>query len=70
VPVGFEAASALDAPLAPVLVRKIGVPSQPELALGAVTDGGQPETLRALPISAEATTTAGQCALSCGGRHG
>lgn len=43
VPVGFEIARALDAPLDLVLVRKIGVPWQPELALGAVTDGGDPE---------------------------
>ena len=39
VAVGFEIARALDAPLDIVLVRKIGVPWQPELALGAVTDG-------------------------------
>src|SRR6516225_6726018 len=39
VAVGFEIAQALDAPLDIVLVRKIGVPWQPELALGAVTDG-------------------------------
>ena len=39
VAVGFEIALALDAPLDIVLVRKIGVPWQPELALGAVTDG-------------------------------
>jgi putative phosphoribosyl transferase len=44
VAVGFEIARALDAPLDVVLVRKIGVPWQPELALGAVTDGGHPET--------------------------
>ena len=43
VPVGFEVARALDAPLDLVLVRKIGVPWQPELALGAVTDGEKPE---------------------------
>ena len=43
VPVGFEIARALDAPLDLVLVRKIGVPWQPELALGAVTDGDDPE---------------------------
>jgi len=36
VPVGFEIAEGLDAPLDIVLVRKIGVPWQPELALGAV----------------------------------
>jgi putative phosphoribosyl transferase len=42
--VGFEIARALDAPLDVVLVRKIGVPWQPELALGAVTDGANPQT--------------------------
>ena len=44
VAVGFEIAQALNAPLDIVLVRKIGVPWQPELALGAVTDGASPET--------------------------
>ena len=44
VAVGFEIARALDAPLDVVLVRKIGVPWQPELALGAVTDGADPQT--------------------------
>jgi putative phosphoribosyl transferase len=44
VAVGFEIAQPLDAPLDIVLVRKIGVPWQPELALGAVTDGAAPET--------------------------
>lgn len=43
VPIGFEIAEALDAPLDVVLVRKIGVPFQPELALGAVSDGGAPD---------------------------
>jgi len=43
VPVGYEVARVLDAPLDIVLVRKIGVPWQPELALGAVTDGADPE---------------------------
>jgi len=53
VAVGFEIARALDAPLDIVLVRKIGVPWQPELALGAVTDGANPETFidRALATS-------------------
>jgi putative phosphoribosyl transferase len=45
VPVGFEVARALDAPLDLVLVRKIGAPFQPELAVGAVVDGGRPETV-------------------------
>jgi putative phosphoribosyl transferase len=42
VPVGLEVARALDAPLDLLLVRKIGVPWQPELAVGAVMDGGAP----------------------------
>ena len=45
VPVGFEVARALDAPLDLVLVRKLGAPFQPELALGAVVDGGRAETV-------------------------
>jgi putative phosphoribosyl transferase len=45
VPVGFEVAMALDAPLDLMLVRKIGAPGHPELALGAVTDGAAPMTL-------------------------
>ena len=36
--VAAEVAAALDAPLDLVLVRKIGVPNQPELAMGAVTE--------------------------------
>ena len=45
VPVGFEIARALEAPLDLVLVRKIGAPFQPELAVGAVVDGGRAETV-------------------------
>ena len=45
VPVAAEIARALDAPLDLVLVRKIGVPWQPELALAAVVDGPQPEVV-------------------------
>jgi putative phosphoribosyl transferase len=45
VPVGFEVARALEAPLDLVLVRKIGAPFQPELAVGAVVDGSRPETV-------------------------
>ena len=45
VAVGFEIAEELDAPLEIVLVRKIGVPWQPELALGAVVDGANPQVL-------------------------
>ncbi len=39
VPVAAEVAAALEAPLDLLLVRKIGVPYQPELAMGAVVDG-------------------------------
>jgi len=46
VTVAAEVAAALDAPLDLVLVRKIGVPSQPELAMGAVVDGDQPVIVR------------------------
>ena len=40
VPVAFEVAKALHAPLDVLLVRKLGVPYHPELAFGAVGDGG------------------------------
>jgi putative phosphoribosyl transferase len=43
VPVGYEIASSLGCPLDVVLVRKIGAPGQPELALGALVDGTPPE---------------------------
>jgi putative phosphoribosyl transferase len=43
VAIGREVASGLGAPLDVVLVRKIGVPWQPELALGAVSDGAEPQ---------------------------
>lgn len=39
VPVGFEIAKLLKAPLDLLLVRKIGLPAQPELAAAAVVDG-------------------------------
>ena len=43
VPVAFEIARALEAPLDLVLVRKIGAPMQPELAVAAVVDGDRME---------------------------
>lgn len=46
VPVAAEVAIALKAPLDLVLVRKIGVPDQPELAMGAVVDGKTPVVVR------------------------
>lgn len=43
VPVAAEVAKALKAPLDLLLVRKIGVPWQPELAAAAVVDGERPD---------------------------
>jgi putative phosphoribosyl transferase len=40
VPVAYEVARALRAPLDVILVRKLGVPWQPELAMGAIGEGG------------------------------
>jgi putative phosphoribosyl transferase len=40
VPVAHQVATALDAPLEVFLARKLGVPSQPELAMGAIASGG------------------------------
>src|SRR5947209_16648425 len=40
VPVAFEVAEALDAPLDIFLVRKLGLPGHPELAMGALASGG------------------------------
>lgn len=40
VPVAFHVAHALGAPLDVIVVRKLGVPHQPELAFGAIGEGG------------------------------
>ena len=40
VPVAYEIARALGAPLDVILVRKLGVPFQPELGMGAIGEGG------------------------------
>jgi putative phosphoribosyl transferase len=54
VPVAFEVAQALHAPLDVFMVRKLGVPGQEELAIGAIASGGvcvvNEETARALQI--------------------
>ncbi|HEX5639685.1 MAG TPA: phosphoribosyltransferase family protein [Burkholderiaceae bacterium] len=54
VPVGLEVARALNAPLDLLLVRKIGVPWQPELAVGAVMDGDEPVVVVEPHVQAEA----------------
>jgi putative phosphoribosyl transferase len=57
VPVGYEIAQALAAPLDLVLVRKLGAPGQPELAIGALALGEEaefvtdPELLAELGVS-------------------
>ena len=40
VPVAYEVATALDAPLDVFVVRKLGVPGHEELAMGAIASGG------------------------------
>lgn len=55
VPVGYEVALALHAPLDVFLVRKLGAPGQEELALGAIATGGvrvlNPDVVEGLAIS-------------------
>src|SRR5215831_19004975 len=40
VPVAYQVAKSLGAPLDVIVVRKLGVPFQPELAMGAIGEGG------------------------------
>jgi len=54
VPVAAEVAAALSAPLDLILVRKIGVPFQPELAMGAVVNGKAPVIVRNEDVIASA----------------
>lgn len=55
VPVGYEVARALDAPLDVFVVRKLGLPGYPELAMGAIASGDvrvlNDEVLALYPIS-------------------
>ena len=57
VPVAYEVARALDAPLDVLVVRKIGAPGNPEFAIGAIAEGGvrvlDHESVGALLISHE-----------------
>jgi len=57
VPVGYEVAVALEAPLDVFVVRKLGVPGHEELAFGAVATGGErvlsDDVIRALGITTE-----------------
>ena len=55
VPVAFEVARALGAPLDVILVRKLGLPFQPELGMGAIAEGGlrvvDPDLVRRFSVS-------------------
>jgi predicted phosphoribosyltransferase len=57
VPVAFEVADALDAPLDIALVRKLGAPGQPELGIGALGEDGavilDGDATRALAVTSE-----------------
>jgi predicted phosphoribosyltransferase/pimeloyl-ACP methyl ester carboxylesterase len=57
VPIGYEVAMALQAPLDVIVVRKLGLPGQQELAMGAIASGGvrviNDEVVRALDIQPE-----------------
>lgn len=55
VPVAFEVARALDAPLDVVVVRKLGFPFHAELAMGAIGEGGS-EVLDEALVAFEGTT--------------
>jgi predicted phosphoribosyltransferase len=56
VPVGYEIAAGLGLPLDVFVVRKLGVPGQRELAMGAIASGGvrvlNEDVLRAMPAAA------------------
>ena len=58
VPVAVEVAQALDAPLDLLLVRKIGAPFQPELALAAVAEDGSVSTNEDLVDPGDSATRA------------
>jgi putative phosphoribosyl transferase len=64
--VATEVARALDAPLDVIVVRKLGVPLQPELAMGAVGEGGvrvlNPEVLRSADVTEEELATVEEAA--------
>jgi putative phosphoribosyl transferase len=57
VPVAAPIATALEAPLDLILIRKLGVPFYPELAMGAVADAGTPFIVRNEEVIAEAGIT-------------
>ena len=62
VPVAYEVARALGAPLDVFVVRKLGVPRREELAMGAIASGGvrvlNPDVIDAYGVTAEEVATA------------
>jgi len=62
VPVAYEVAAALTAPLDVFVVRKLGVPGHAELAMGAIATGGvvvmNPDVVRSLAVSDPAVAEA------------
>jgi putative phosphoribosyl transferase len=65
VPVAAEVAAALHAPLDLILVRKIGVPFQPELAMGAMADGSPPLIVRNDDVISAAAIDEGEFRAVC-----
>src|ERR671923_877613 len=57
-PIGAEVAAALGAPLDVFVVRKLGAPGQPELAMGAIASGGvrvlNEDVVQVLNVTSEA----------------
>lgn len=66
VPVAAEIAISLHAPLDLVIVRKVGVPWQPELAMGAVADGTFPIIIRNEQVIRDAGIEQHEFELACG----
>ncbi len=64
VPVGYEIASALGAPLDVFVVRKLGVPGHEELAMGAIAHDGvrvlNEDVIRALAVPSDAVEAVGR----------
>jgi putative phosphoribosyl transferase len=65
VPVAAPIAETLGAPLDLILIRKLGVPYYPELAMGAVADAGTPVIVRNEGVIAEAGIKQEQFAAVC-----
>src|SRR5918994_6590922 len=71
IPIGLEVAAALRAPLDVFVVRKLGVPAQPELAMGAIASGGvrviNEDVVRALNLTGSVCGTF-HVAQACAGK--